>query len=153
MKKIFFLLLLLLPGCSELVQYGGILINSINDNCYTAIIYISISNTNNIQLSNFNICVIRDNDLLCISDRKISGSNRVTRISFPEELISPITSETKFITVIAEHPYIGSFHQNILLDDLNKNSPIYIDFCAGEIPDTLSPLPQNYFRQFIYRPY
>ena len=146
-------MLVLFAGCSELVEYGGILINSVNDYCYNADVYISISNTGNQQLSNFNISVIRDNDSLSISVRKISSSYYVTKISFPDEQIYPASSETRFVTVFAEHPYIGSFQQIIPVEILTENNPVFIEFNAGDIPDTLSPLPPYYYKQFNYLPY
>lgn len=150
MKKLLIIIILLVQGCSNIIDIGGIFINRLNNDTFECDIFISVINTQSKNIPDFRISVLRDNDSLSLTSQRISVTQNPVKIIFPDEQLNPILAETHNLIIIAEHPYIGTFQQLVPVTKLNEAEPIIIEYNIGDVQDSLPKPPLNLYKEYKF---
>lgn len=148
MNRTLIILLIIFAGCNEIIDIGGIIINRLNNEKLDAEIFISVKNSKEKYIPNLKISILRDNDSVAIADHRITGTENPLKITLPDEQVNPVSEKTQNIIVIAEHPLVGMFQQQIPLNTITFSKIHFVEFYAGDIPDTLSIAPPYLYKQF-----
>jgi len=150
-RHLYILILFFCSGCSELINVTGTIINRINnpDNISKEII-ISALNTKGQMIPNIKISLLKDKDSLLVFSPAFTNSKMPSVFNLPDDQINPLSSETKNLIVIADHPYIGSFHQTIPLSKIYEEHTLIIEIYLPYEKDTVSEVPYSTYRTFKY---
>lgn len=145
---LFILLFAVSISCNEFINLTGVFTNRLNitNDISSNLVVIIINEDKNI-VPNIQINIIQSSDSVNIFNSKFTSRNEPLIFTFPDEQITQFDPETKKLLVIAYHPLIGSFSQEVELQKLEDNKMVRLDFNIGNVPDTMTFAP---FYQYLH---
>ena len=152
--KLFLLItvLIYLPGCSDMINISGAIMNGVNTDKGNKFppIRVSVTPGSGKLLKNFQISIIELPDSVCLFSPVLSSDLGPAVFVFNENQINPIKNDSTNILVIAYHPSIGEFTSIITLQELKLNKPQFIEFDVGEVPSDQLTQDKAKYLKFKY---
>lgn len=127
--KIILLLFILYPGCNEIIDIAGVMVNRLNiQDPRPKEIIVSVKNSDSIFLPGFEITIKENYSFKCITSPKFTNSLLPVRFNLPDEQIEIVPENASGVSVFIFHPDFGKLMQEISKDNLSSSGRFQINF-------------------------